>query len=110
MENSSSDSKSNENQNILAPNMFLERFEATSSTFNFINFDHCIINQCDLSNSRFSESKLDGIAISDSNLDGSLIERCSLRGVSLQNCNVDGLVINGFKIGDLIDSLSGGKL
>jgi len=86
---------------MLASNMF-----ATSSTFDRINFDYCLYNDSTYAGSLFVNTNLVFTCFERSTLDGAILQRCSLRGVQLQNCNIDGLIINGIRIGDLLQSIT----
>jgi uncharacterized protein YjbI with pentapeptide repeats len=87
----------------IQPNALLMNRVGTSSTLDRVSLDHSIINNSTLEDSLLREVNFSGVSAFATTLDGSVFEQCSFRGVELKNCNVEGLVINGIRVGPLLD-------
>jgi uncharacterized protein YjbI with pentapeptide repeats len=82
----------------IQPNTLLSNVSATSSTFNQIQFDHCVFVRNGYFNSLFAHSSIEGATFNACNFNGSVIENSSLRGVQINNCTMEGLRINGLEV------------
>lgn len=91
----------------LRPNMLLSNVKVTSSTFDRVSFDHCVINAATYGNSAFVQSTFQGAAFHYCSFEAAIIDSSNLRGVELRNCAVDGLVINGAHVGKLLRAMRG---
>ena len=86
----------------LRPNMLMSNLQATSSTFDQVDFGHCISNNSKYAYSVFLNTNFKGVSFQRAVLDGCGFQRCSLRGVQIQNCDIEGLVVNGVEVGSLL--------
>ena len=89
------------------PNMLVVQADLMSSTLSRGLHDHSVIADSRYLNCAFVDTNFEGSSFTGCEFDGSIIENSSLRAVELRNCDVEGLVINGIKIGALLQQLTG---
>ncbi|HEV3000640.1 MAG TPA: pentapeptide repeat-containing protein [Solirubrobacteraceae bacterium] len=90
---------------LLEPNMLVLNANATSSTFQRVNLDHCVLSEVLGFNSQFDRCSFEGSTFQGVELDGSVFENSSFRGVELRNCDTEGLIVNGVNVGALLKLL-----
>src|SRR5580704_1678112 len=83
-------------------NMLLANSRATSSTFDHVDFGHCVFSKTGYFNSLVAESNIEGAAFAFCKLDATVFQNSSLRHVSTTNCDIKGLTINGIDIQSLL--------
>ncbi len=87
--------------------MLVVHADLASSTLSRVRHDHSVITGSRYLNCAFHDTNFEGSSFVGCEFDASVIENSSLRGVELRNCDVEGLVINGIKVGDLLQQFTG---